>query len=172
MVLPFDAKDAPEASQVERVQGVFLSHVGSPSFTAVEQCVENGCLVDVHFGAFSQVFVFPRSLGQIGHNAGGFADSLGDLLVKAQIHGDSRTEVGEFVYYLESLVADFDFRGMADILGNHIGFFETDCGTKVPHALAILLMGLCNAASKCVARAASSAIAWSMSRTSTVLARG
>ena len=64
---------------MERVQAVFLSHVGGPSLTAVEQCVENGCLVDVHFGSFSHVFVFPRSLGQIGHDAGGFADSLGDL---------------------------------------------------------------------------------------------
>ena len=79
MVLPFDAKDAPEASQIERVQGVFLSHVGGPSFTAAKQCAENGCFVDVHFGAFSLVFVFPRFLGQIEHDAGGFADSLRDL---------------------------------------------------------------------------------------------
>lgn len=52
------------------------------------------------------------------------------------------------------MVADFDFGGMADILGNHIGFLETDCEAKVPHALANLLMSLCNAASECVARAA------------------
>ena len=42
----------------ERVQGVFLSHVGGPSFTAAKQCAENGCFVDVHFGAFSLVFFF------------------------------------------------------------------------------------------------------------------
>ena len=68
------------------------------------------------------------------------------------------------------MVADFDFRGMADILGNHIGFLETDCEAKVPDALANLLMNLCNAASECVAREALSAR--SMSRTSTVLAWG
>ena len=79
MVLPLDAKDAPEASQMERVQEVFLSHVGGPSFTAAKQCAENGCFVHVHFGAFSLVFVFPRFLGQIEHDAGGFADSLRDL---------------------------------------------------------------------------------------------
>lgn len=66
------------------------------------------------------------------------------------------------------MVADFDFRGMADILGNHIGFLETDC--EATHALANLLMSLCNAASECVARAALSAR--SMSRTSKVLAWG
>lgn len=35
VVLPLDAVDAPEASQMERVQAAFLSYVGGPSFTAV-----------------------------------------------------------------------------------------------------------------------------------------
>ena len=39
---------------MERVQVMFLSHVGAPSFAAVEQRAENACLVDVHFGSFSQ----------------------------------------------------------------------------------------------------------------------
>ena len=29
------------------------------------------------------------------------------------------------------MVADFDFRGMADILGTHIGFLEADFEAKV-----------------------------------------
>lgn len=34
--LPLDTEDASEASQTERVQAVFVSHVGNPSFSAVE----------------------------------------------------------------------------------------------------------------------------------------
>ena len=64
---------------MERVLAVFLSHVGGPSFTAVEQVTKNACLVDVRFGTFSQVYVFPGSVGQFGHGAGAFADSSGDF---------------------------------------------------------------------------------------------
>ena len=35
VILPLDAVDAPEASQMERVQAAFLFYVGGPSFTAV-----------------------------------------------------------------------------------------------------------------------------------------
>ena len=56
-----------EASQTERVLAVFLSHVGGPSFTAVEQGTENAYLVDMLFDTFSQVNVFPGSVGQFGH---------------------------------------------------------------------------------------------------------
>ena len=34
--LPLDTEDASEASQTERVQTVFLSHVANPSFSGVE----------------------------------------------------------------------------------------------------------------------------------------
>lgn len=34
--LPLDIEDASEASQTERVQTVFLPHVGNPSFSGVE----------------------------------------------------------------------------------------------------------------------------------------
>ena len=79
MVFPLDAEDAPEASQMERVQAALLSHVGGPSFTAIKQRAENACLVDVHFGIVGQIFVFPGSLGQFEHGAGGLADSTGDF---------------------------------------------------------------------------------------------
>ena len=46
MVLPVDTADAPEASQIERVLAAFLSCVGGPNFTAVEQSAENTCLVN------------------------------------------------------------------------------------------------------------------------------
>ena len=58
------------------------------------------------------------------------------------------------------MVADFDFRGLADILGSHahIGFLEADSvRPKFSHLLPNLLMGLCIALSGCVAKAASSA---------------
>ena len=64
---------------MERVQAAFLSDVGGPSFTTVEQLAENACLVDVYLGVFSQTFVFLSSLGQFGHGADGFADSSGDF---------------------------------------------------------------------------------------------
>ena len=64
---------------MERVQAAFLSDVGGPSFTAVEQLAENACLVDVHLGVFSQKFVFPGSLGRFGHGHDGFADSSRDF---------------------------------------------------------------------------------------------
>ena len=50
---------------------------------------------------------------------------FGRFLCLAQVNG------GEFVDCLESVVADFDFRGLADILGTHIGFLETDYEAKV-----------------------------------------
>ena len=34
--LPLDTEDASEATQTERVQTVFLSQVGNPSFSGVE----------------------------------------------------------------------------------------------------------------------------------------
>ena len=75
---------------------------------------------------------FPGFLGQFGHGAGGFADSSGDFSVKAQVHGDGGTEVGEFVDYIESVVADSDYRGLAsDIMGTRIGFLEAGCQAKV-----------------------------------------
>ena len=47
---------------MERAQAAFLSDVGGPSFTAVEQLAENACFVDVHLGVFSQKFVFQALL--------------------------------------------------------------------------------------------------------------
>lgn len=76
MVLPLDAEDTPETSQIESVQALFLSCVGGPSFTAMEQLAEKACLVHVHFGSFYQAFVFPGSFGQFRHGAGG---SSGDF---------------------------------------------------------------------------------------------
>ena len=58
------------------------------------------------------------------------------------------------------MVADFDFRGLDDILGTHahFGFLEADSvRPKFSHLLPNLLMGLCIAVSGCVAKAASSA---------------
>lgn len=58
------------------------------------------------------------------------------------------------------MVADFDFRGLADILGSHahIGFLEADSvRPKFSHLLPNLLIGLCIALSGCVAKTASSA---------------
>ena len=58
------------------------------------------------------------------------------------------------------MVADFDFRGLADILGTHahFGFLEADSvRPKFSQLLPNLLMGLCIAVSGCVAKAASSA---------------
>ena len=77
--------------------------------------------------------------------------------MKFQDHGVGGTEVGEFVDYLESVFADLDFRGMADILYTHIGLFETRCGAKFAG----------DAASECVATVDRSAK--SMPHTSTVL---
>ena len=76
------------------------------------------------------------------------------------------------------MVADFDFRGLADILGTHahIGFLEADSvRPKFSHLLPNLLMGLCTAiaVSECVAKAASSAksISWTSTFFTLVLAR-
>lgn len=51
-------------------------------------------------------------------------------ILRAQDHGVGGTEVGEFVDYLESVVADFDFKDMTEILCTHIGLFETQCEAK------------------------------------------
>ena len=66
------------------------------------------------------------------------------------------------------MVADFDFRGMADILGTHIGFLEADFEAKVYTCAGEFgdePLQCCLA--KCVAKAVSSAK--SKSRTSAVL---
>ena len=64
------------------------------------------------------------------------------------------------------MVADFDFRGMAD-MALILVFSRLILRPKFINALASLVMSLCNAASKCLAKAVSSAK--SKSRTSTVL---
>lgn len=69
MVLPLDAEDASETSQMERVERAFLSPVGGPSFAAVEQLAENAYLVDVHFGVLSQVF-FPLVFSYYSRTSG------------------------------------------------------------------------------------------------------
>ena len=52
---------------------------------ARSQTAENACVVVVHFGVPSRVFVIPGFLSQIGLGASGFADSSGDFWVKAQV---------------------------------------------------------------------------------------
>ena len=86
---------------------MFLSHVGSPSFTAVEQGTENACLVDVLFDTFIQVNVFPGCVGQFGHGRRCVCRFFWRFCVKARVHGDGGTEVDEFVDYHESVVAEF-----------------------------------------------------------------
>ena len=71
------------------------------------------------------------SLDLFGHGAGGFDDSSRDFWVRAQVYGGGGTEVGEFVDYIESVVANFDSRGLADILGIHIGFLKANSKAKV-----------------------------------------
>ena len=61
----------------------------------------------------------------------------------------------------------FWFQAMADTLGTQIGFLDTDCEAKGFIYAGELLMSLCNAASECVVKAASSTKI--MSRQSTVL---
>ena len=83
------------------------------------------------FDTFSEVNVFPGCVGQFGHARRCVCRFFWRFCVKARVHGDGGTEVGKFVDYHESVVADFDFRGMADILGTHIGFLEADFEAKV-----------------------------------------
>ena len=54
------------------------------------------------------------------------------------------------------MVADFDFRGMADMALTLV-FSRLILRPKFINALASLVMSLCNAASKCLAKAVSSA---------------
>lgn len=67
---------------------MFLSHVGGPSFTAVEQGTENACLVDVLFDTFREMFS-QALLVNLDMPAGVFADSSGD--------SESRPEFMEMV---------------------------------------------------------------------------
>ena len=67
------------------------------------------------------------------------------------------------------MVTDFDFRGLADILGTHIGFLEAaDCEANVFTRAGEFVgtRAYCIAVLECFAKAASSAK--SMSRTSKV----
>ena len=91
---------------------------------------------------------------------------FGRFLSQGSISWGRWNRLGEFADYIENVVADFDYKGLADILGTHIGFLEADCEAKV-FALANLLISLCIAFSESVTKAASSAK--SMSRTRTVL---
>ena len=75
-------------------------------------------MVVVHFGVPSQVFLIPGFLSQIGHSAGGFADSSGDFWVKAQVRVNSSTTSKVWSPSLK-------FRG------THIGFRKDDCEAQV-----------------------------------------
>ena len=87
-------------------------------------------MVVVHFGVPSQVFVIPGFLSQIGHGAGGFADSSGDFWVKAQVLGDGETEVNSSTIS-KVWSPRLKFRGFADILDTRIGFRKDDCEAQV-----------------------------------------
>ena len=89
-------------------------------------------MVVAHFGVPSQVFVIPGFLSQIGHGAGGFADTSGDFWVKAQVLGDGETEVNSSTTS-KVWSSSLKFRGFADILDthDHIGFRKDDCEAQV-----------------------------------------
>ena len=64
------------------------------------------------------------------------------------------------------MVADFDFRGLADILGTHIGFLKANSKVKVfTYAGEFVDEPLCIAISECVSNAASSSKRMSRART-------
>lgn len=55
-VLPLDAQNAPQTSQVEAVEFPLMGSIGGPCLAAVEECVEHTDLVYVQFGLLSEVF--------------------------------------------------------------------------------------------------------------------
>ena len=67
MVLPLDIQDMPQAEHVEGVESMFLAHVGGPCLTAIKECAEDACLVDMHLGVLPEEAVLPHLLGQFGH---------------------------------------------------------------------------------------------------------
>lgn len=92
-VLPLNAQNALQGSQVKAVEFFLRSHVSGPCVSGIEECVECTGLVDTQLSLLCEVGVFPNPLVQSGHDH----CCLGDPVIHlsyGERAGDGRPEVG------------------------------------------------------------------------------
>ena len=105
-----------QAAEVKALQAVFLSCLGCPWFTAVQERAEDACLVHLELGVGSQLVVGPHPLAQSWHYTGSFYNVFVDLTVKRQVAGDDRAKVSEVVSNLKHLVVNSERGGRWNVL--------------------------------------------------------
>ena len=81
-VLPPDAHDSSQAAKVGAFQAVFLSCVGCPGPTTVQQGAEDACLIHLAFGVQGQLVVFSPSVAQPRHDCRSLGDAFFDFGIK------------------------------------------------------------------------------------------
>ena len=85
VILPLDAKDAPEATQVKCVEAMLLLGISRPCLTAVQQDAEDAGHVHLNPSVQNECAVFPHPLGQSGHGGRSFADAFVDIGIGGQV---------------------------------------------------------------------------------------
>ena len=73
-ILPGDAQDPTETTQVEGIKSALLTGVQGPCFAAIEQCTEHARLIDLHLGVDDRHGVVPDPSGQTSHRRCCLAD--------------------------------------------------------------------------------------------------
>ena len=73
-ILPGDAQDPTETTQVEGIKSALLTGLQGPCFAAIEKCTEHARLKDLHLGVDDQHGVVPGTSGQTSHRRCCLAD--------------------------------------------------------------------------------------------------
>ena len=97
VILPFDAKGAPEATYVKCVEAMLLLGISRPCLTAVQPDAEDTGLVPLNPSVQRECAVFPHPISQSGHGGRSFANAFVDLYINEQVVGDGRAQVGEIL---------------------------------------------------------------------------
>ena len=125
-ILPGDAQESSEATQVEAVEPAFLTGVEGLCFASIEKSTQHTRLVHFHLGVGRQHGVAPNSLCETSHRCCCLANAHVQLGIQKEVAGDVGAQVGEVLDDPKGVVADGDLRSAADVLAHEIGLFQAD----------------------------------------------
>ena len=87
------AQDTADFSHVEGFASILLSGTRSPCLAAVQQCINDTGVVDIHFCIHCQLVVYPNTSCEQGDCCSVFPVLLVDICVEGNVVGDSGADV-------------------------------------------------------------------------------